>query len=236
MSLTVHGKLFSKSTGISNVKIAEEVNCRMISDVIEGVWVPGRARKRAFGEPRDTTPFTHLTGFYVGEELSHVTPSHIADYNSVRSRQGAKRATLAREFEVLRHAFNLVVRKWGWLKASSFEKVKIDKVGSKKERWITRDEEVRLLAASLPWLKEVIVFALNTGLRQDEGLRRHCSTSVWNRERLRSSNWLDSTNNLNRVEMDFKFTAKGTGRETMMKSHIGDAIISTSNQESIKEA
>jgi integrase len=36
------------------------------------------------------------------------------------------------------------------------------------ERWLTVEEEARLLSASPVWLQEIIVFAGNTGLRQSE--------------------------------------------------------------------
>lgn len=68
----------------------------------------------------------------------------------------------------MRHALNLAVREWEWLERSPFEKVKIDKVDNKIERWLSPEEEERLIQSSLPWLKEIIAFALNTGARQGE--------------------------------------------------------------------
>jgi integrase len=43
-----------------------------------------------------------------------------------------------------------------------------EKVRNCIERWLTTEEEHRLLAASPPWLQEIIVFALHTGMRQSE--------------------------------------------------------------------
>src|SRR6187401_985921 len=42
------------------------------------------------------------------------------------------------------------------------------KVRNLIERWLTAEEERRLLSASPEWLQEIIVFAANTGLRQSE--------------------------------------------------------------------
>jgi hypothetical protein len=36
------------------------------------------------------------------------------------------------------------------------------------ERWLREDEEERLLAAAPSWLREILIFALSTGLRQGE--------------------------------------------------------------------
>ncbi len=39
---------------------------------------------------------------------------------------------------------------------------------NERDRWLTDDEEKRLLENSPEWLREIISFALNTGLRQGE--------------------------------------------------------------------
>ncbi len=43
-----------------------------------------------------------------------------------------------------------------------------EKEDNEIDRWLTKDEEKRLLESSPEWLREIIVFALNTGLRQGE--------------------------------------------------------------------
>ncbi len=47
-------------------------------------------------------------------------------------------------------------------------RVSREKVRNLIERWLTAEEERRLLAASPTWLQEIIIFAANTGLRQGE--------------------------------------------------------------------
>ena len=37
-----------------------------------------------------------------------------------------------------------------------------------RDRWLTPEEEMRLLDAALPWFREVTVFALHTGMRMGE--------------------------------------------------------------------
>ena len=45
---------------------------------------------------------------------------------------------------------------------------KMEKENNERDRWLTKDEEKRLLESSPEWLREIMVFALNTGLRQGE--------------------------------------------------------------------
>jgi len=117
---------------------------------------------------RDESSFKHLSRFFGGLTLAELTPARLSEYKSLRRSEGAKTATLAKELELLRHALNLAIREWEWLARNPFEKVKIDKAHNKVERWITFEEEKRLLDASQVWLREIITFVLNTGMRRNE--------------------------------------------------------------------
>ncbi len=44
----------------------------------------------------------------------------------------------------------------------------MEKENNKRDRWLLPDEEKKLLEASPEWLKEIIIFALNTGMRLGE--------------------------------------------------------------------
>ena len=54
------------------------------------------------------------------------------------------------------------------IKENPVSKVKMEKENNERDRWLTKDEEKRLLENSPEWLREIMVFALNTGLRKDE--------------------------------------------------------------------
>lgn len=47
-------------------------------------------------------------------------------------------------------------------------KIAKEKVRNLIERWLTLEEEQRLLDTSPPWLQEIILFALHTGMRRGE--------------------------------------------------------------------
>jgi len=174
------------SSGTHNRKLAEMVNAKVLSDIQAGRWFPIR-EKRMFPELverymsehsrvhkapsstiRDESSFKHLTDNFGTFSLTEITPARISEYKARRRTDGIKPATLARELEVLRHALNLAVREWEWIEHSPFEKARIDRVDNKVERWITPEEELRLLSEAAPWVQEIIIFALNTGMRQAE--------------------------------------------------------------------
>ena len=47
-------------------------------------------------------------------------------------------------------------------------RVSKEKVDNERDRWLTVDEEMSLLEKSPEWLRDIILFNLHTGLRQDE--------------------------------------------------------------------
>lgn len=187
MELRVNGKRLKESTKTANRKLAERIHAKALTEIEEGRWFSNESRTRTFEELRDRymrehskvnkapksslrdeSSFKHLSAFFGGMTLAELTPARISEYKSLRRTEGAKPATLSRELEVLRHALNLAVREWEWLDRNPFERVKIERAHNKIERWITKEEEERLLGVSPSWVKEIIIFALNTGMRQDE--------------------------------------------------------------------
>ena len=187
MTFTVNGKKVYESTGTDNKKLADKIHAKRLIEIMEGKFFPSEAKNKTFNDlkmkymeehskvfkaeksiVRDETSFAHLAHTFKGMRLIDITPARLSEYKTVRRKCGIKPATLARELEVFRHALNLAVREWEWLEKSPFERVKIEKVENKVERWLTPEEEQELLGHSLPWVKEIIIFALNTGARQDE--------------------------------------------------------------------
>lgn len=100
--------------------------------------------------------------------MGEVTPKLLAAYKAQRRSEGAAPATTNKELQVVRHAFNLAEREWEWCRDNPMRKVSMEPVHNQIDRWLTEEEETRLLNVAPAWLTEVIVFALNTGMRQGE--------------------------------------------------------------------
>lgn len=82
------------------------------------------------------------------------------------------------------HAFNLAIKEWEWVKDNPVSKVSKEKVNNQIERWLTFEEEKRLLEASPHWLQEIILFCLKTGLRRSDLI-----DLVWDRVDLERKNF-----------------------------------------------
>ncbi|MCR4320966.1 MAG: tyrosine-type recombinase/integrase [Candidatus Brocadiaceae bacterium] len=110
----------------------------------------------------------HLATFWGNSKLSDIKPKLISEYKVLRKNKGIKPSTINRELAMLSKAFNLAVKEWEWIRDNPVSRVPKEKENNERDRWLNAEDEKRLLENSLSWLKDIIIFDLNTGLRQDE--------------------------------------------------------------------
>ena len=83
-----------------------------------------------------------------------------------------KPATVVRYMALLSHAFNVAVKEWQWLPESPMPKVKKPKISNQRLRYLSADEQDRLLAAAAMsenrFLHTILITALSTGMRYSE--------------------------------------------------------------------
>jgi integrase len=182
------GKLVKKSTKTTNRKLAQRILDKVKGDIAEGRWferLPGedktceemmekyleehsKKNKAPRSYQRDKSLRKHLVDFFGELPLVEITPSLIGAYKVKRREEGASPRTVNYELALMSHAFNLAIREWEWIQENPVKKVSKEKVNNHVERWLTFAEEKKLLESSSDWLKEIIIFAINTGLRQSE--------------------------------------------------------------------
>ena len=111
-----------------------------------------------------------LSLFFGNLNLTSITSDKISDYKVKRRHEGVKPATINRELAMLSKALNCAIQDWRWLKEAP--RIKRAKLNNERKRWLKRDEEKRLKSACLnlgyDWLKDIVVFDINTGLRMGE--------------------------------------------------------------------
>ena len=104
-------------------------------------------------------------------------------------RKGRKPATVNRCLSVIRALLRMAYFEWQWL--DRIPKVKLLAGEVERDRWLTKEEAARLLAACPPHLAPIARFALATGCRA-----REITELEWNRVDLaRGTAWLDHTKN-----------------------------------------
>lgn len=115
-----------------------------------------------------TTSLKFLLPHFGDSNLISISPKMISRYKVSRKVDGVKPATVNRELAMLSKAFSLAAKEWEWLKDNPVSRVSKEKENNARDRWLSKDEEKRLLDNSPEWIKQIIIFSLNTGLRLGE--------------------------------------------------------------------
>ncbi len=188
MSFTHNGEQVRRSTETEDKKLATRIFDKLKGEIAEGKWFerqPGEeytfkdlmekymkeyssVNKAASSHKRDKSLADHLLKVFKDCYLLDITAAMISDYKVQRRSEGAAPRTINYELTLMSHAFNVAIREWEWIDANPIKKVKKEKVDNGIERWLTQEEERRLLKASPKWLQDIIIFAIHTGLRQSE--------------------------------------------------------------------
>ncbi|HEX3034708.1 MAG TPA: tyrosine-type recombinase/integrase [Thermodesulfobacteriota bacterium] len=116
---------------------------------------------------RDELCLRHLKGFFGDKKLSEITPRDVDEYKELRLSDVAP-ATVNRELEVLRHLFNLAERWKKFFGKNPASQAGLLPLNNQIERILTPEEEESLLACSNPYLRVILICALNTGMRKME--------------------------------------------------------------------
>lgn len=188
MSFTHNGEQFRRSTETEDRKLAQRIFDKLKGDIAEGRWFepdPGSSckfkdlaekymseysavNKAASSHKRDKSLFKNLNGAFGDCYLNEITPAMISDYKVMRRNGGTSARTINYELSVMGHVFNIAIREWQLATDNPVIKVRKDRVNNMIERWLTLNEEKRLLKVSPNWLQDIIIFAINTGMRQSE--------------------------------------------------------------------
>ncbi|BFU94354.1 MAG: putative Integrase [Nitrospira sp.] len=185
MSFTYQGKQVRKSTGTSDRRLADAILAKVKVQIVEGQYFErAAAESHTFQELMDRYEKEHvarklrhrglkgymknLRGFFGERTLADITPKEIVAYKNKRYEDGMAPATINRELANLKKAFNLAMREWEWCHQNPVSRVSMEKENNKRDRWLTEEEEGRLLGSCRPWLLDVVVFALHTGMRMGE--------------------------------------------------------------------
>ena len=121
--------------------------------------------------------------------LDQITGDRIWSVVQGELKKGNKPATVNRYLAAIRCLFRMARDEWQWIR--SFPKIRLLGGEVERDRWLTREEADRLIAACPPHLAAMVRFALATGCRA-----REIAGLEWSRVDLeRRTAWLDQTKN-----------------------------------------
>lgn len=196
------GQRYAGRIGPVSKSVAKDIEDKIRVDVIKGEHIPQKNQAPVFEKwtpefitiksndpsvkPRTVTRYQNaidnLIPFFKGRMLSEITPFLVRKYMKERleleGKEAVTKATVNREVATLRHCLNVAVAK-GVLASnpmtSKGERVKLLKENNQRVRFLTEDEEKKLLENCNDWIKPLVLTALHTGGRASELLNL-----VWN--------------------------------------------------------
>ena len=185
MSFMYQGRQVRRSTETSDKQLAEAILGKIRVQIVEGKFFDKpKEDAKTFSELMERYLTEHasrrtqsrryaimvknLKRFFGNPKLTEITPKSIVAFKNKRYGDGVTPATINRELAMLKKAFNLACREWEWAKDNPVCRVSMEREQNTRDRWLTDDEEQRLLAASAPYVRDLILFAINTGMRRGE--------------------------------------------------------------------
>jgi integrase len=186
VQLRDNGRLIRQSTGTHIKKVAQEIEAKIKMELVEGKYFDkGQGNKKTFKDMadkymaeyaikkapksivRDRTSLKHLLPVFGSQYLNSITPAQISAYKTQRRNEGASPKTINHELGFCKHCFNLAVKEWQWVRDNPFTKVSMERLPQPRVRYLTPEEFDKLYQACNDKLKPIVLFAVNTGMRQD---------------------------------------------------------------------
>ena len=181
------GRKIQKSLGTANKQSAQKIDNKIRTQINEGSYFERLdGHNKTFKDMMDkfmkehapkvsinmqssyTVSLKHLNPYFRETKLTSISSKMISRYKVLRKDEGAAPGSINKELAMLSKAFSLSVKEWEWLRDNPVSRVQREKLDNEIDRWLTDDEEVRLLENCPKWLGEIVVFGLHTGLRKEE--------------------------------------------------------------------
>ncbi len=101
--------------------------------------------------------------------LASLRSVDFAQYRDQKVADGASASTIRNQLNIISHLFNIARKEWGMESLMNpIQNIRMPKLPSGRDRRLQGDEEVRLLATASHPMRELIIVAMETGMRLGE--------------------------------------------------------------------
>ena len=182
LTFYVRGKRVQESTGTSDRRKAEKFCALRLSEVERGVYsqsakitltqfgraVLGLCESQQTFVAQGRTDHDALNSAMGTTQIGDIGALQIERYKLDRLKQSASPATVNREVALLKHMFNVAEHWQLFFGRNPVSGVKFLEEDNLQIRALSEEEEEKLLQFCSPYLQDLVVFAINTGLRLGE--------------------------------------------------------------------
>ena len=117
---------------------------------------------------RTAQAVSHFSKLFGTRKLNEISASDIDIFKQRRLEEGIKLNTIVRDLVVIRHLFNYSSNRKKFFGRNPVSESGLPQINDKKERVLSVIEQEELLKHCYPELANIIMLALNTGMRRDE--------------------------------------------------------------------
>jgi integrase len=126
-----------------------------------------RANRRPNSVQRHEVSWRVLQPVLGRKRLAEITPFDLERYRRQRKQAGVSDVSINRELAFLRNLYTMAIT-WGKASENPVTKIRFARENNGRARFLTLDEETRLLACCVPSIKPIVMTALHTGFRMSE--------------------------------------------------------------------
>jgi integrase len=193
MSSQLHGQRVRMNTMVEDRHLAEELFHAWKAEIARTRWLGAPTpegdhtvaelitqylkmvtpRKSSGSQERDRVTLARFATRWGKLLLRDLTTLLIEEYLAERIVQ-VSFASVSKELGILKAAFRCAIR-WGWGSHSPFLGIVLNQEGTARTRWLSEDEEARLLVHCATWLRDIVILGLDTGLRPGNLVRFQCA-------------------------------------------------------------
>jgi integrase len=167
-----------------------------------------RANRRPRSAERHETSYRAMRATFGHVRLSDISPLALERYKRQRKEDGVSKATINRELAFLKNLFTKAIE-WGKAVENPVKRVRLYREQNGRTRYLTEDEEARLLAVCSPQLRPLVITALHTGFRASE---------------LRSLTWDDVDVRRRMITVRADYAKNGEARSVPMNQLLTDTL------------
>lgn len=188
------GKQVRKSSSTNNKRIANELLTSIKHSIIQGTYKDLELSKHTFDELAEEFRKQHveklrskksyygyinnLATFFSGFPLNNITAKKIIEYK--QSRAGVRGSTINRDLACLSRMFSFAIRNLEWCEFNPLTRVEREVEDNERTVWLSKHQEGFLLReVTVEYLKDIIIFDLDTGLRESELISLTWSQVNW---------------------------------------------------------
>jgi integrase len=180
------GERYAGCIGKVSKTVAKEVMARKKAEAVEGRYeLPSkkpsprldafvteyfeyyRANRRPHSVRRHHISWRAIQPVFGNKRLDEISAFDLERYRRDRKKIGKSDVTINRELAFLRNLYTMAIT-WGKTADNPVKKVKFAREQNERIRFLSPDEEIRLLSEYAAQLKPLVITALHTGFRASE--------------------------------------------------------------------